>query len=105
MKKRLRKVKKSKSYTGVKRLGHPRKTNGGTATYTHSIALLPEIQKAKVYIFILAESGCRQSPIDVIDSETQQDSSLQPVEASFGQGEEYKLVLHIVYSLLLLDLY
>ncbi len=54
-----------------------------------------DYKKAKDYFLILAESGCRQSPIDVIDSETQQDSSLQPVEASFGPGEEYKLVLHI----------
>ena len=37
-----------------------------------------------------AESGCRQSPIDVVVSETEQDSSLQPVDASYGPGADYK---------------
>jgi len=41
--------------------------------------------------FPIAESGCRQSPIDVVVSETEQDSSLQPVDASYGPGADYKL--------------
>ena len=39
---------------------------------------------------LLAESGCRQSPIDVDEDEAKTDSTLLPVNCSYGEGDNYR---------------
>ena len=44
-----------------------------------------------LYIYLLAEEGSRQSPVDVIEQEVEQDSALCPISCNYGDGEYCKM--------------